>query len=66
MYNDDDYLNNILPGRWLGVNGLFDWPLRSPDLVPYDLLWGLLKTLFYRTPVANLNEFQGHLFQTMQ
>jgi hypothetical protein len=31
-----DYLDENLPGRWIGQGGLIIWPPRSPDLTPLD------------------------------
>ena len=44
------YLNDSLPGRWIGRAGgennvLLKWPPRLPSLTPGDLfLWGYMKS----------------------
>ena len=38
------YLDETLPGRWIGRRGAVEFPPRSPDLTPLDFyLWGSLK-----------------------
>lgn len=62
--NVRQYLNQCFPQRWIGRGGPIAWPPRSPDITPCDFfLWGYLKTLVYRTPVANINELQNRIFQ---
>ena len=39
------YLNTVLPGRWIGRasgndQSLMLWPPRSPDIAPCDFVWG--------------------------
>lgn len=44
-----EFLNNHFPGKWLGTNGPFSWPARSPDLTPMDFfVWGYLKDELYK------------------
>lgn len=33
------YLDNWLPGRWIGRGGTVSWPPRSPDLTPLDFFF---------------------------
>jgi len=43
-----EYLNRILPNRWIGLGGKFPFPSRSPDLAPPDFgLWGTWKKLVF-------------------
>ena len=43
-----NWLDQKLPGRWLGRRGPIEWPARSPDLAPCDFfLWGYLKNIVY-------------------
>jgi len=56
------YLNAVLPGHWIGrASGndqpLMLWPPRSPDITPYDILFGdMSKTRFssYHCHVTSL------------
>jgi hypothetical protein len=42
------YLDENLPGQWIGRRGAVEFPPRSPDLTPLDLhLWGTLKDVVY-------------------
>ena len=50
------YLDDTLPGRWIGRRGAIEYPPRSPDLTPLDFyLWGILKDEVYRQKPATLN-----------
>ena len=45
--------------RWIGVNGTFLWPARSPDLTPLDFfLWGTLKEIVYKQRPTTVIEVQ--------
>ena len=55
-----DWLNENLPGRWIGRGGSGDsnapWPPRSPDLTPMDFFfWGFIKQRVYRQNYENFN-----------
>lgn len=44
-----DWLNEHLPGRWIGRRGPQEWPPRSPDLTILDFwLWSYVKEKVYR------------------
>jgi hypothetical protein len=45
------YLDDTLPGRWIGRRGATEYPPRSADLTPLDL-WGTLKDEVYRQKPA--------------
>jgi hypothetical protein len=50
------YLDDTLPGRWIGRRGVIEYPPRPPDLRPLDLyLWGTLKDEVYPQKPATLN-----------
>ncbi|PNF37781.1 hypothetical protein B7P43_G10765 [Cryptotermes secundus] len=50
------YLDDTVPGRWIGRRGATEYPPRSPDLTPLDFyLWGTLKDEVYRLKPATLN-----------
>ena len=56
------YLDVEFPGRWIGRRGPIEWPARSPDLTPLDFfLWGHLKSVVYKTPVADVNELKQRI-----
>lgn len=45
-----DYLDLVFPNRWIGRNGPWLWPPRSPDLTSLDFfLWGYLKDKVFRS-----------------
>jgi hypothetical protein len=49
------YLDDILPGRWIGQRGAVEFPPRSPDLTRLDFyLWGTRKDVVYRRKPATL------------
>ncbi|GBM66255.1 hypothetical protein AVEN_35533-1 [Araneus ventricosus] len=51
------YLNDTIPGRWIGRGEQYDfvclkWPLRSQDLTPCDFyIWGYIKDRVYVAPI---------------
>ena len=46
--NVRNWLDNKIPGHYIGRQGCVDWPARSPDLTPLDFfLWGVLKNAVY-------------------
>jgi hypothetical protein len=49
------YLDEILPGQWIGRRGAVEFPPRSPDLTPLNFhLWGTLKNVVYHRKPATL------------
>ena len=53
------FLNNELPGRWLGRRGPYEWPARSCDITPCDFfLWGWAKEEVYKRSPSNLEELE--------
>jgi hypothetical protein len=51
------WLNERLPGRWIGRRGSIEWAARSPDMTPLDFfLWGYLKQKVYKKQHKDLNE----------
>lgn len=57
-----DFLNQRFPGRWIGRDGPISWPPRSPDITPLDFfLWGYVKDIVFKTPVANLEELRQRI-----
>lgn len=50
-------LTRMFQDRWIGPNGPWPWPPRSPDLTPLDFyLWGYIKNKVYSTPVHSREE----------
>ena len=67
------YLNENLPGRWIGRAGnddsvLLKWPPRSPDLTPCDFfLWGYVKGLVYIPPLpTNVVELKQRISSALE
>lgn len=51
-----NWLNEHLPGKWIGRRGPTEFPARSPDLTPMDFfLWGVLKDSVYRLKPRSLD-----------
>jgi hypothetical protein len=56
------YLDETLPGRWIGRRGAVEIPPRSPDLTPLDFyLWGSLKDDVYRSKPATLDDLRENI-----
>ena len=59
-----NYLNEHLPGMWIGRRGSVELPARSPDLSPLDFFfWGAMKDRVYSkkfTDLANLKTAITH------
>lgn len=52
-------LTNMFEDRWIGRNGPWRWPARSPDLTPLDFfLWGYIKNEVYASPVHTREELE--------
>ena len=50
-----NYLNEKLPGTWIGRRGSMEWPARSPDLSPLDFFfWGVIKDRVYAEKFTDL------------
>lgn len=56
------WLDQKLPGRWIGRRGPIEWPARSPDLTPCDFfLWGYLKNIVYRERSATIEQLRDRI-----
>jgi hypothetical protein len=56
------WLNQWLPGRWMGRMGSVEWPPRSPDLTPLDFfLFGHLKSVMYGNQLRSIAELQDNI-----
>ena len=54
-----NFLNDEIPGRWLGHRGPHEWPARSCDITPCDFfLWGWAKDEVYKRSPSNLQELE--------
>lgn len=61
-YEVYEELNRMFEDRWIGRNGPWKWPPRSPDLTPLDFyIWGHLKSLVYSTPVRTREELLNRI-----
>jgi hypothetical protein len=51
------YLDETVPGQWIGQRGAVEYPPRSPDVTPLDFyLWRTLKDMVYcRKPATGRN-----------
>lgn len=59
------FLDDHYPRRWIGRNGPFLWPPRSPDLNVMDYyFWGHMKSLVYdnRPEIETENELRNRVF----
>ena len=62
-----NYLDEELPGRWIGRGGPFEWAPRSPDLTPLDFsIWGYLKEMVYSAPVSCVSELKQRIVEEVQ
>lgn len=58
-----NWLDTTFPRHWIGRSGPVRWPARSPDLNPLDFfVWGHLKTIVYRTEIADEADLQQRIF----
>ena len=60
------WLNQKLPGRWIGRGTANDlnipWPPRSPDITPCDyFLWGFLKSKVYTTKPESVDDLKQRI-----
>jgi len=56
------FLDQQVPGHWTGCRWPVEWPLRSPDLTPFDVyLWGHLKAMEYQVKTENMDHLKGRI-----
>lgn len=61
------YLTNTYDDRWMGNNGPFKWPARSPDLNPLDFfLWGYIKNQIYSNEWENKEIMKNRVQEILQ
>jgi hypothetical protein len=61
-----EFLNQEYPNRWIGHDGLINWPARSPDLTPLDFfLWGNVKNCVYRVPIDDLQTLYNRIMEAL-
>lgn len=57
-----EFLDERMPGRWIGRGGPLLWPPRSPDITPLDFFfWGYVKERVYATKVDNLDDLKQRI-----
>lgn len=57
-----EILEGMFQDRWIGNNGPFHWPARSPDLTPLDFyIWGYVKNKVYTEPVTTKDNMMGRV-----
>lgn len=62
-----EYLDEELPGRWIGRAGPISWPARSPDLNPLDFFyWGAVKEKVYEKPIGSEHELRQRIAEAAQ
>ena len=62
------FLNDIFPERWIGLDGPIPWAPRSPDITPLDVfLWGYVKDrpIVYRTKVRDVSDLQQQIIEAL-
>jgi transposase len=56
------FLDERFPQRWIGRQGPFSWPPRSPDLTPLDFwLWGYVKDEVYKEKPKSLVDLKERI-----
>jgi hypothetical protein len=61
------FLDDQLPGRWIGRVGPIPWPPRLPYLKPQDFsFWGYAKENVYIPPLPRtINQLKEHISETV-
>ena len=49
---EGEWLDEKLPGRWIGRCGPYDWPAHSPDLTA--CVWGSLKDIVFKESCTSI------------
>jgi len=63
----NNYLENLFNGQWIGNNGPYLWPPRSPDLSVLDFfIWGTVKNKVYNTPVTTREDCMRRVTRTFE
>jgi transposase len=58
------WLDNKMPGRWIGRRGPTEWPPRSPDLtIPDFFLWGYLKSRVYDSRPRTIEDLKNNIIE---
>jgi len=61
------FLDETLPGRWVGREGPTAWLPRSPDLTPLDFIaWGFIKDDVYRKKVRDLADLRQRIIEAVE
>ena len=69
--NVSKWLNENLPGRWIGRGGQQDcnisWTPRSPDITPLNyFLWGYIKSKVYVKNYENISDVKAAIISAFQ
>ena len=52
-----NFLEDTFNRNWIGNNGPYLWPPRSPDLSVLDyFIWGTIKNQVYNTPLTTMED----------
>lgn len=69
-YHRSQEITNYLNAQyreWIGENGNYAWPPRSPDLTPLDFsLWGTVKDLVYKHKPSTAQELERRIREAIQ
>lgn len=58
-----EWLDANYENKWIGRDGPFLWPARSPDLNPLDyFFWGYMKERVYETPPEDADDLFNRIF----
>ena len=61
------FLDETVPGHWVGGGGPTAWPPRSPDLKPLDFFaWGFIKDVVYRRKVRDLADLRQRIIAAVE
>lgn len=55
-------LTEIFEDRWIGNNGPFRWPPKTPDGNPLDyFVWGFIKNMIYSDPITTMEDMKSRV-----
>ena len=63
---ESQWIDQHLPGRWIGMGSPVAWPARSPDLTPLDFFhWGCMRENVYETEIESREELLSKINTTV-